>query len=757
MTGGALRGAARTVLPFGVYGLLQAAQLVALRLVAPRFFWLDDSQSQFLPTTWWIGRHLEGGAPLLDPDMGQAGNFTADMQYGVLDPLHWGLAALTTLTDNLLVMTWVFGATVVLILGTGCLALLLQARVRPVLAVAAALGIASSGFFLWYGSSWWPMLWSVAWLPWLWVALASRRRPGVILAAFVVWVLLAAGNPYIVPFVAAVLVGQLFVYRAEYGSWRGVARAPRFLARIVAVFGGVLLALPTLLTAMQLSPYLGREPAERVVGNTGFAVPNLLDVLIGGSSQLGMLNWTSTITYVPALATFVLAVPLLALVRWRDAMRSPSVVAAFAVTALGAVLTQLPTTLGVFRYPDRYIVYIQVFGVVFAVLAHTVAPALSRRRWMVAASLLLLQFLLAVTRTPYFAKWHAVALVVAAVALAAWALLVTRPRRAVQVVAGLALFASAAAGLGVGVAAMRTLEGRMIAEHPQDDLSLGQVFRLIPPGYTWGTRVADFRARAVLPDQSVTLLNFETYTGNDRGWSEGLMFANAPLFASMRTGAGYSAGTQKHYNATACMDMWSKVYCADGGALAAPYADTGRTWLELASKDVVVLTPHAPYRLRGYLSGNAEWTRMAAPAAGWAAFQRKQPLIGRVSLADGVVVDPAGWTSGMAYRGRPQDSYVVSTGAAGGRMVLNIPYWPGYRATLGGAPIEVTGLQDSLVELRLPPGVDHQRVELYYDPLGVRLAPWLWWGGAALAVLGVALPSLLSGIARTRRRQEHSE
>jgi len=214
------RSVAATLL---AYLVVQGCQLGALFLLAPRFFWLDDSQTQFGPMAWWLGNNLRNGRPpLMDPDFGMAGNFTADMQYGVLDPLHWGLQWLIGLSDNPIVFSWIFGSISVLVLGTGSLAVLLLHRVRPALAIAGAVGIASSGFFLWYGSFWWPLMWSAAWLPWLWVGLSTKGWAGAVATGVAIWALLASGNPYIFPFVLLIVAGYVWESRRSAGSFRGM-------------------------------------------------------------------------------------------------------------------------------------------------------------------------------------------------------------------------------------------------------------------------------------------------------------------------------------------------------------------------------------------------------------------------------------------------------------------------------------------------------------------------------------------------------
>lgn len=733
-------------LVYAVYALLQGLQLLLLGRAAPRLFWYDDAQSQFAPVMWWMGRNLEDGRPpLLDPEQGVAGNFTADMQYGVLDPFHWLMQALAATTDDLLLLSWVYGGCCLLLLGFGALSVLLHYRVTAVLAVAGALGIASSGFLVWYGSSWWPLLWSVAWLPWLWLGMATRRWPGALLAGVATWALLAAGNPYAVPFALLLVLAQVWERYREAGSVRDLLDRD-LLGRAVACVGGLIIALPTLLSAIELAPLLGRPLPEKLVGNEAFGVSNFADVALGGMTLLGQTNaWGGSLGLAPAMSTMIVALPLLALVSWRSAWQAPGVPTAALVLGLAAAATQLPTVVSVFRYPLRYLTFVQIFLALLAILAVSAAPRINRARLRLAFALVLVQGLLAVARAPELVEWHLVALLITAASLVA-AVFVCRGTRG-RALAGVALIMGASAGIHVAERMMESLEARRgaIASAPFD---VGQPLRPLNEGYELGETVGEYRERAYSVDEVVTVLYYGGFPA-DRGWDFGVLDGSGNLFAGLRGGYGASASWQTELQKHWCRD-YQGATCSDPRALLADVPGTDSPWVDVLSADTVVFHNGAPAMLRQHFESTWDTVDVRGP---WTEYVRDDDLPGRVTVAKDVEVRESGWFAGLAYAGRPHDRYIVSTGDSEGLLVLRIPYFEGFRATLDGQSLPVSSVDQSVLTIELPPGVRAGSLAISYAPAGVRIAEGAWLVGALLLGVGAAVASRARP---ARRRSAHA-
>lgn len=745
------------VVPFAVFLVVQGLQIAVLHRLVPRFFWLDDSQVQFGPMAWWLGRNLEGGVPpLADPDQGIAGNVTSDMQYGVFDPLHWLLVWVLGANEDVLTMAWQYGSICMAVLGLGVLALLRYHRVPAVWAVAAAVGVSAGGFFLWYGSTWWPLMWGSAWLPWLWLGLATRRWPGVLLTGVATWALLASGNPYSLPFGLVIVVAQTVEHVRQAGGVRAAFADSRLWTRALACVGGAVIAVPTLLNALEVAGHLQRPGPEGVIGNAGTQVPNVADTVLGGATLLGQTNaFNGPIGLVPALATFLLAVPLLPLVRWRAALRAPGVPTALALTVAAVLATQLPTVVFLFRYPFRYLVVVQIALPVLAVLALAAARSTSRPRVLAAFGLVGLQFLFAAFRAPLLLPWHVVAAAVTAVALAAFLALLREPRPGRRAVTAVVVLLATAATPFLGVATMVDVRDRLAAVGAPVTQE-GLPYRDIgAPGQSGsdalGRTVEEFRERSIVTDETVTVYAWNPYPavfGLDRGWGRGFFPGNANLLAGASVGTGYVTSGHRFLSPYLCPSYVGSLGCPDPSSILSTVPGTDRPWLDVLSSDSVVLSSNAPAEVAGWFRDN--W-RATGADENWSRFERPEAerLPGRVAALDGVAVAPTGWTAGLARIGEPQDAYTVTTGGSAGTVLLRVPHWPGYRATVDGQEVEVGAREGALVEVTVPAGVTDGRLELYFDPIGARLLPAALTAGPAL----VLLAALAAVVAERRARR----
>ena len=751
----------RWLKPYGAYLVLQALQLAALFGMAPRLFWVDDAVRQFGPMAWWLGRNLrDGKPPLMDPDLGMASNLASDMQYGVLDPLHWVFHYIAGRFDNFVALSWFYGSVSVLLLGTGALGLLLHYRVRPPLAVAGAIGIASSGFFIWYGSSWWPLLWSTAWLPWLWTGLAIRRWYAVPVVGLAAWAILASGNPYALPFALLILVGQLWEQRREYGSLGSVLTG-HIATRLTACAGGMIAALPALLTTIQISPLMGRERPDPAIGNNGFGVPNLVDAVVGGMTLMGQTNsWGGDIQLAPAMASMLAALPLLALVAWRKAIRAPGVLTCLLVYAAAILFTQLPTTVGPFRFPFRYLVIAQVMLPLLALIAVSAAPNLDRVRFRVAGVLIAAQFALSVLRAPFLFGWHLAALAMTAAAFfAARALLRNRAegRRALLPSAA-AIICLVTTAPFVGTRMMIYLQERVHDIEDREarerggpppagrdwDPDIDQApFRAIFPGYQLGVTVDGYRSRSYALNESLTVIT--TDFGEDSGWHTGVLAGNGNLVAGLKPGFGSLAVWHEQLNEHWCRDYVGAT-CGEPSRLLEKAKGTSKAWIEVLSMNTVVVREGAPEEISEYFEDN--WVRSFS-SEHWVEYGRPRLLPGRVAVTRGVEVADSGWVAQTAYAGRPMDVYRVTTGEeSSGSLIFRIAYWPGLTARIDGNPVPVSSVEQAVLKIDLPPGLSDAKLEIFYEPVGAKIAT-----PAMMLGIGVILASVLALPVVARRRR----
>ncbi|MGY1747115.1 hypothetical protein [Blastococcus sp. SYSU D00695] len=723
---------------FPLYLGVQLLLLAGLRVAVPRFFWFDDAQIQFMPMYWWLGRGLgDGSLPLLDPDQGMAGNLTADMQNGVLDPVRWPFMLWAGGQEDLQHVATVHGWLSVLALGCSALALLLNHRVRPAFAVATAVGAATSGFFLWYGSAWAPAMWSLAALVWLWAALSSRRWYGVVGVAFAVAAVLCAGNPYIWPMLPVLLVCQ--VHERWRRDGRRLWRDRRTWATVVALAAGAAASLPTLLNLVDVGPWMWRLPAEETIGAAGGGT-NVLDIVLGGTTLLNFPN-------VPLFSTAVIALPLLAFTDWRRAWAGPGVVTAGALWVAAVLWTQLPHYFLVFRIPFRLLSAVAVAFALLAVLAVTAAPRLTRRRVTVALGLVLLQFVLTLMRAPVFWRWHVVGLCLGVAAVVAVVVLL-RPRISVgprrDIWLRLAAAATVVAVCALPLAVQFGMQSGVQERYEAIVLGANEpgvpVYRPNTGGYGVGTTVTQFRDNSLETDTSLTVFAFGAFDDpRDRGWQRGLLGGNLNLLAGLRPGFGSLAvwprGVQQHLTA----NYQSALDPNQPGLLEVPDG-VEVPWVDLLSSNRVLLGVDGavPAPIGAYFDQN--WT-FVAEREGYREYTRRQPLPGRVTavLGGGVTVQDAAANDGVATLDGPFERYTVTTGGEGGSLVFRTPYWNGFSATVDGRPVEVTAFDDALVQVRLPAGVSEGSLELTFAPLGARILPASLVAGGALLVIAAVL------------------
>ncbi len=732
------------------YVAAQLGFLTLLRIMAPRFFWVDDEQAQFVPTFHWFGHHLSGiRPPLMAPGLGAAGNFVADPQYGVYDPVHWLISWGVSRFDHLNLAAWLLGCLAVLVLGLGIWAVLSVYRCPPPLAAAVSLGVASTGFFLWFGGSWWPLMWSTAWLPWLWYGVATRGRLGVMVTGVSAYMIIVAGYPYNYAFAAVIVLAQL-AERALSGGSQAL-RARDTTMRLLAAAAGVLAGAPTILSALQMLPFATRHFATTALGNPGTFIPNLGDVLIGGSTLTPGVSqyWDGTIVLAPIAATAAFALPAIALISWRHVWRRPGIITAGLLLAVATAATQSPTNVGPLRYPFRYLTLVGLGLPLLVALGLTYARTVTKRRLAGAGGLLVLQWVLAVSRAPALASWHLVALAVGGVATAAVVALTigaasppqVRFRHAMVVVAPFALILSSFGGAVVGERSAEAAQSRIEAASGQP--ASGAPARSLQTRPAWGSTIADFRRQSLLADTEVTVLAWkDDLAAPDAGWGSGVLLGNANLLVDLQTGVGYTAAAQGEWVGRACIDFIGQYQpnpgCVDRILQPVPSAGDG-AWIDLASSDVVLLSPAAPAELRAHF----ERAWIPAGPIGTFGYQRylrppPQRLPGRVTATtgDADALGVGGGSGGPGFGGKAFDSYVVSTGSMGGSLVMRVPYWPGLRATIGGRSLPVAAVEGTLTSIALPPTLDRATVRIQFRPVGERIL--LPCFAVAILLVGVA-------------------
>ena len=260
-----------------VTALSVASVVVLVGVNSPRFFFAGDKQNQYLPVARDIGRRLRAGEwlPVIDPDLGRGGNYALDLQYGLFEPTHWLTDVALSLVPDQVLAALLWAAAYLLVLAAGVCAVLLRLGARGSWAAATAVGVALSGYLMfWAAPSWIPALVSLAWVPWWWRSVLARPRAVTLVATGVLTFLVVGGGWPATWLIWGALAAGHVVEAAVRRVEPGVLRAA--LVHTLAAAGGAVAALVTVLPLERAVDFTSRSTA---VENNGKLVANLADVL----------------------------------------------------------------------------------------------------------------------------------------------------------------------------------------------------------------------------------------------------------------------------------------------------------------------------------------------------------------------------------------------------------------------------------------------------------------------------------------------
>ena len=702
-----------------------AALVVFIGVTSPRFFFAGDKQNQYLPVARDIGRRLRAGEwlPVVDPDLGRSGNYALDLQYGLYEPTHWAVAIALSYVNNLTVAALLWAAAFMALLAAGVCALVMRLGAGGAWGAAVGVGVATSGYLLfWAAPSWIPALTSFAWVPWWWWAVSAPRLrwTGLVSSGVLAFLICGGGWPATWVIWACVVIGVLvegFVQRDQPGRLRAA------LLHLLATAGGGVVALITVLPLQQAVDYTGRGTD---LENKGTLVPNLADILAFASPghEGGMVTFGGYTEKAPLFFGVWFVAVLVWLIPWRRAvLERRGVVASLVGLVLTLLVTQAPSNLGALRWPIRYLPGVPLFlGVGAAVAVSALGLRLTRGRLVAVVLSLLAVSLLSWFRHPDSDAWLLPSLLMLAAAALVLLAVARLPQRLVGTVA---------------LATTVLLAGWTVHENA----GAGMTDRGTPPHVQSG---------ALTLDQKPTLVLYPR-RGHDKAWfPQGVAPGFLRLTATQRTQPGYSSLGQKAFDDRFCVQLAHAYTCGNAAEQVTDIEPTtGRRWADLLGYQVIVV--HDQRHLERWRRGLQQdrdpgtWVQTGR-TKDFVEFSRAQPLDdpGRVTATIGnptvkpLVVD------------RQQQSYQVST-TGPATLVFRDFYWPGYRATLDGAPVHVSSLDHMLVTVDLPPGARGTLV-VTYDPMPTTLWVSLLLAGSLLVLAAVLLAGPLPGRLRGRRR-----
>ncbi|MFE2756985.1 hypothetical protein ACFXGA_33810 [Actinosynnema sp. NPDC059335] len=681
------------------------------------FYYVGDNHESFVPLWHHLGERIRDGQwPLMDPAGWYGGNYAAEGEYSLWNPVQVADYVLVSLFDDLAAASALVMVQFLALISVGLYLLCREHGAGRVPSAVVALATPACGFSLYYAASGWPAEpMALAWVTWFWwSARRFARGVGTPLTPFVFGLLATTtGNPYAVLGMLVVLTGIAveLVVRGEYARLAQV-----LFTAACAGTGAVLLFLP-LLEALEVTTRQGLA----AVANDGFMVPHLGDLVASSSPTYlpPIVNWNGAVRESLPSTYFVwFAVPLLPWLRWR-AMRAVSrpLLGVLVVAGVYLALVLGPSNLWLFRWPIRMIEHLYVAVAVLLAVALSAGLARDRLRVRIwgSAALVGVGAYLAVASSPEHRGIHFVAtlLVVAFVAAA----VVAHLRCGVRVLGAVLVTGTAA------IMAFQVWRLPVEAGVPVE-----------PPTSVAGT------ARGSAGAEGAVLQLATQHTVRTQDYAAGLLlFGNENILRGRETvnrysGIGFAAFTDAlcmDYKGRVCPEAFDRLWeVVDGTEVRLVDALRVRTLVLQRS-----LLPHVVDR---------------PPPPGWEVVERGDVRV--VWARQGPLPHPGrvAWASaGVEVRSaaaEPNREVVAYRAPEGGRVVFARVNWPGHSAAVEGSPgtVPVRTVGAGLIAVDLPPGEHVLRLS-FEEPglvLGFRTV-----GAGALLVLAQTL------LWRRRRRK----
>lgn len=665
---------------------------------------------------WWytLGRSILDGTwpPFLDPVVINGGNYVAEGQIGLYNPLVALMGVGAALAPNLLVYATLLKFVVATIGVVGAYGLARSYDVRPPLASVAAAGVALCGLtWIYEAPRWFTGLLVVALLPWAWwcVRRAARGRsplPALAAAYLVVTVGYVYGTIYL-----AIVLGICLLEQALERRGAGLLRVLG-----VGVFSG-LVAIAVYLPGVLSMPVTWRR-------KTGF----------GGSGPLDMDWWHLFLISQPVGPTppgdaadlpwryVAWWLPLLLLVAWGPLRREiRGLVPLLAGLAMFTAWALGPFYMGPLRWPGRIM---DAYTLVLVITAVVLLERGLRHRPPVGRLLLVLAVTAATALAP--AAWltgqTGERLVACAgllvLMVVAWRVLPSRPRLGGVLLAGtLAIGLVHAAVYPFVPAPERNLPTSLSA---YDD-------------YLPGTEGAVFQIQETEGDNRPNMVNFGKTRGRHLLFGHMWRLTDEPVVNGYST-IGYLAFAKRFcptYLGTHCGRALDEMLAVE--------PETGRRYVDLLSISSLVIGRN-PTILRREPPDGWHVADVGPRSVTWV---RDRPL----PLPGGVTWVTPGSQLRVTGTGRLGTSFVLDEVPAGGaRVVLSRLAWPGYRVE--GAEDAGLGrrLSRMLLTVRVPESAEGEEIRVTFRPPG--------WRAEVAALVAAALIGLgwTGGWLRSRRR-----
>ena len=696
-----------------------AGSLIPL-LTNNRFYYYDDTQAGAFGIWFEIGTKLRSGEwPVFSAEAWGAGNYAAEGQWGIWNPLVLLIGWLASYAPNAVVFATLLKIAFLCVLAAGTFLLARSYHATAAWSAIAGVAVTLTGFTVYMDAASWItglMVFSLLPLTWFGLRRLAFGRGNPLLALVPAYVLITIGYVHgtlMLALLFAALVAEAWLTQGRKAIWRLV------VAGLVAGLAALAVYLPGVLTA----PVTARAGG---ILNSGFLTPDLTGLVTSWfpGSRPQITGWWGGNSPVPILyvAWFL---PLLALVDFQKAKaahRSISAVWIFGILSLA--LTLAPSDLGPLRFPVRLMPYFSLALLVASavLISNYRLKELSRPRLIATAAIVASGTYLSWTQFPSF-RLGAVFTVVALCTLAA-ALLLLYSRRVPGRLRGPVPVATALILLSLGVALTQRVvfPGSPLPDYRMPDEPAGYSTQLA------GTRGGTFVVGD--PTKLGTAVWNETLAGN--AW-----YMNEAQVHNLYTPimfAKYAEDLCIYPHGWTCNAAAIKLFQTDEA--------TGQVLADLLSIDTVQI-------LRDPSAAPEEFDNRIAPE-GWhesarsanaLVWERNEPL-----LNTGKVV----WTSaGLDLRVASESSsevvlHIERVGDTPAKAVFSRLAWPGYSVDGGSLGDPARGY---LLELEVPQEAQGKDITVRFQPPGWSLAV-----GSMVIAITLGFGWGLAHMLRRRRR-----
>lgn len=687
-----------------------------------RFYYYDDTQAGAFGIWFEIGTKLSAGEwPLFSDSAWGAGNYAAEGQWGIWNPLILLTGWLASRSANIVVFSTILKIAFLCVLAAGTFLLARSYKARPEWAAISGVAVTLTGFTVYIDAASWVtglMVFSLLPLTWYGLRRVAFRNGNPVLALVPAYVLITIGYVHGTIMLVVVFAG-LFL---EAWLQRGGRSALRLLlAGVVCGLIALAVYLPGVLTA----PVTARAGG---IANSGFLTPDLTGLFTAWvpGSLPQVTGWWGGFATVPLLyvAWFLPVLSIVDYSKVKEASRELS--GLWFVGLLSLALTLAPSDLGPLRFPIRIMPYVSlaVLLALSVLMSRFRLPALSRGRMIVTAAIVISGLYLGWSQFPSF-RMAALFGLLAVGGLAALLFFFYYPRQRSRFKRPVVL-----AG-GVILMSMVIAMGQHAA------------FKSSPlPDYRMPDTAGSYASPLPSAKGGTFIVGDPTKLGPGI-WDETLA-SNAWYLNSAEVQNLYSPIMFAKYAEDLCISSHGWTCGAAAGKLFESDAATGEVLVDLLSIDTVQILRDPDLRSNETFAG--------PPPSGWreagrtgdsVVWVRELPL-----LNTGQVV----WASeGTALTVISETSQEVQIRVdrmddAPGKAVLSRLAWPGYR--VDGADLAAP-LRGYLLNVVIPAGSVGKTVSIRFEP-----PSWpLVIGSISFAVLFAAAWSVAELVMHWRRRR----